>query len=70
MPKPPPPPSPPPRPTISKFQTEEVYDLGPEAENALTVSQIVQQLAWEDPEGLGEGGVYSKKHPESKESDD
>lgn len=56
---------------MKPVQTEEVYDLGPQAGNALTVNQILKEIVWEDLEDLGSEEIYSRKHSKkSKESDE
>ncbi|KAJ5283161.1 hypothetical protein N7505_001141 [Penicillium chrysogenum] len=56
----------PPQPPLKPVQTEEVYDLGSVADNALIVDEILQYIVREDLEDLGGEEIYSRRHSQEK----
>lgn len=66
MPKPPAPP----RPFKNPVQTEEIYDLESEADNALAVNQILKSIVWEDLEDLEDEELHSRRHSKKQASNE
>ncbi|CRL29661.1 unnamed protein product [Penicillium camemberti] len=61
---------PPPHPFKNPVQTEEVYDLESEADNALAVNQIPKNIVWEDLEDLEDEELHSRRHSKKQASNE
>ncbi|KOS48513.1 hypothetical protein ACN38_g478 [Penicillium nordicum] len=59
-----------PRPFNNSGQTEEVYDLESEADNALAVNQILEHIVWEDLEDLEDEELHSPRHSKKQAYDE